>query len=1058
MSTSTGTISSSTGLISGIDIESLVTKLMKIEKQPLTLLQTRVTNTEAKQKAYETISSDLSAVLTSITKLSQSSSFTARTASSSLESALTATAGSNAALGTYSFLVKSVVSTHQMASSGFADLNTTPVGAGTLTFENSASRVDTDTELSLLNGGEGVSRGQVRITDRAGNVATIDLRAAYTMGDVLDAINSQSDASVRAYVSDDRLVIEDQTGLSSGTLKVANVSGSRTATDLGIVGSESGTGQISSASDLIRLTANSSLSEINDGQGVRYSSTGDDIRLTLANGRTFDIDLSNAVSLDTNLAELNGGQGVGAGTIRITNHAGVTKELTLTGTESLQDIQDTLASSAYADLKMTLTSVSGSGALQFKDSSTGTGELKIEDVSGTIADQLGIAGETEESTVSGTASYQMSTVTSLIRRFQYSTDASGALNNGDFEIKVSDDGKSFALVDHTSGSSSASITALSSSNALEDLGLAGTFNGGTLSGTRVASGLNTTLLKSLNGGDGVELGTSTFQLRDGSTVTLDFTGAETLQDVVNTINGQSSLHAEVSAGGTGLVLTDTTTGTGTFTASGATLDDLQISGSSTTGELKGGDLNRQYISENTVLSSLNNGEGIGLEDGDSSSTASFQITNSSGETATVMLSGTLHHTVGDVIDAINTAMEGKGVHARVNSEGDGIELYEDGTLGSGKLTVSEVNGGSVASKLHIKGEASDDNKGVLTGSFAGTVEIASTDTLQDVVEKINSAGVGVRASVINDGSSSKPYRLVITSDTSGEVGAIGFDGGTSGISLETLTEAQDARVVVGDEDSANSILISSNTNQITGVVDGVTLNLVGASDTAVQVTVGQDVDSVVSSMSEFVTAYNAVLDAVDELTSYDSETKEKGILLGESAILQIRSRLQSQLSHVLDDSNTYKTLSSVGISTLDASGAPVGGGRIRLDEEKFRKAMSEDPDAVKSLFTKVGTTTGADGKETVSYVGIAARLKNELKSLTASSDGLVATQVDRLQDQIDMFNKRIEAMETLLDQKEDRYYEQFTAMETALSNLQKQQSALSSLTGSSSSTSSSSSS
>ena len=1046
-----GTISSSTGLISGLDIESIVTKLMAIEKRPLTQLQTRVTSTQTEQTAYAQISARLMASLSSIGSLALASTFSARSVTSSLPTSLTATAASNASLGTYSFLVRSVVSTHQMTSGGYTDRSSTPVGAGTLNFETAAGRVDNDTELSTLNAGEGVHRGKIRITDRSGNDATIDLRTAYTMGDVLEAINSQTDAAVRAYVSGDRLVIEDQTGLSTGTLTVANLSGSTTAADLGIAGSETGTGSITSSSDLVQLTGDSALSALNDGLGIRFATSADDIKVTLANGRQFEVDLTPSVSLDTNLAQLNGGQGVGAGTLRITSKSGVTQELQLTGNETIKDIKDKLAAPEYADLKVNITSVSGSGNIIFSDASGGTGELKIEDVSGSIAEQFELAGETDESTLTGNANYQFTTIDALVRTFQYARDGADEMNSGDFELAVSADGKSLSLIDHTTGSAHTSVESLNGSMALQDMGLTGTFQGGTLAGGRVASGINTVLLLNLNGGAGVDLGTGQFQLRDGTTRSVDFTTSQTLQDVINAINAEPSLHAEVSAGGTSLVITDLTSGSGTFTASGATLDSLHASGSSATGKLQGGDLNRKYISENTLLSSLNGGEGIGLTDGTSGSIVRFQITNSSGETASISLTGTLHHTIGDVIDSINTTMADKRVHARVNTAGDGIELYEDLPLGAGKLTVSELEGGDAAAALHLVGEATDDNRGVLTGSFAGKVEITASDTLDDVVSKINAAGVGVRASVINDGSAGRPYRLVITSSTSGTAGQIGFSNGGSGISLDTLTEAQDARVLVGSLDSANSILISSSTNEIKGVADGVTINLVSPSDTAVQVTVGQNTDSVVASINSFISAYNGTLDAIDELTKYDAETEEKGILLGDSTVLQIRDRLQRQVSRVLADASTYRTLASVGITNLDASSKPLGGGRLRLDEEKFREAIAADPEAVEDLFTKVTTTTDADGEDQVVYEGFAARLKQEITALTNGTDGLITLQTNRLQSQVDLFNKRIEDLQTLLDMKENRYYAQFQAMETALSNLQAQQAALSSLTSSSSS-------
>ncbi|HOM51792.1 MAG TPA: flagellar filament capping protein FliD [Phycisphaerae bacterium] len=1034
-----GGISSSTGLISGFDIAGLVKQLMEIESRPLLQLQTRVESVNAQKLAYQTINAQLMGALSAISRLAESRTFTARTATSSQPEALTVTAEPTASVGSYSFLVRSIVSTHQVASLGFADRNVTPVGAGTLTFETAQARVDPDTELSVLNGGAGVRRGQIRITDRANASATIDLRSAYTVRDVLEAINSQSQVAVRAYIQGDRIVLEDVTGLPAGTgqLTVTNVGTGLTATDLGILGSEDGSGRIASSVDLVRLTGATTLASLNDGLGVRFNTTQSDFRITLANGRSFEIDLSNAFSFNTSLAELNGGQGVGPGTIRITNKAGVTKELHLTGTESLNDVKALLASDEYKDLNVTFTSASSSGTIILSDNSEGTGMLEIEDVTGSIAAQLKIAGKTSDSAVTGKANYQFTTINSLIRRIQYARDADGNLNDGAFEIAVSADGKGLTLIDHTTGGT-ATIEALNGSMALQDLGLTGTFQNGTLTGGRLASGLNTVLLRNLNGGAGVRLGVVQFQLRDGTTQTVDLSNAQTLQDIINLINQQGSLRAEVSAGGTGLTIQDLTEGTALFTASGETLEDLHVAGSSATGRLVGGDLNRKYISETTLLSSLNGGKGIGLTAGQGNSTVKFQITNTAGQSVTITLSGSLHQTIGDVINTINQAAADIGVTAQVNANGDGIMLVDQTEGGTGRLTVSELSGGSAAAALGIKGQASAANPGVLTGSLAGIIEIGPADTLDDVVNKINSAGLNVRASILNDGSGSRPYRLVVTSTASGTAGQIAFNTGTSGLAFETLTEATDARVVVGNIDSPNSIVVSSSTNKITGVVQGLTLDLLASTATAVQVNVATNTDSTVNDLKSFVTAYNAVLDRLGELTKFDPKTNERGVLLGDHTVRQIQDRLYRQLSRSLSAEYSLRRLSSVGLKFGS-------GGRLELDEQAFRDALEKDPQAVQNLFTKTSSTTDADGKEKVQYIGIAAALKEELRLLTSSAGGLISSQTDRLDDKIELYNRRIEDLKILLNNKEERYYKQFQAMEKALSDLQAQQSSLSAL-------------
>ena len=122
------------------------------------------------------------------------------------ETVLTATA-SGAQPGSYAFLVKQLVSNSQQLSRGFADRDTTPVGMTSVSFELGKGKVSTQTQLADLNGGEGVRRGKINITDTAGQTAEIDLSTATSIDEVLDAINNEATISVTASIDEDRLVV-----------------------------------------------------------------------------------------------------------------------------------------------------------------------------------------------------------------------------------------------------------------------------------------------------------------------------------------------------------------------------------------------------------------------------------------------------------------------------------------------------------------------------------------------------------------------------------------------------------------------------------------------------------------------------------------------------------------------------------------------------------------------------------------------------------------------------------------------------------------------------------
>ena len=241
-----------------------------------------------------------------------------------------------------------------------------------------------------------------------------------------------------------------------------------------------------------------------------------------------------------------------------------------------------------------------------------------------------------------------------------------------------------------------------------------------------------------------------------------------------------------------------------------------------------------------------------------------------------------------VLANINSAAENLHVTARVDDSGTGI-LLTDASGGGGSLKVEAVGGAATAQQLGLLGQAATGTN-VIDGSFRHSITVAATDTLQDVVDKINAAGVGVSASIINDGSSSNPYRLMLTSDASGTAGQIVMDPGTTGLNMTTFVQPRDALVYLGSPGNPNSIVLTSTTNQLTGVMDGVTMDLTGTSTQPVSLTVSRNLDSIVTQMNNFTDEFNSVVANIDSYTSYDADTSTKGALFGDGMVYNLRTR------------------------------------------------------------------------------------------------------------------------------------------------------------------------
>ena len=284
-----GTITSSVGLISGINTGQIIDELMSIESQPVQLLQNQLDTTTAQQQAYSTISTSLGTLQTAAQVLEKATTFNAATATSSNNNVLTAVAANGAAVGSYNLQVAQLVTTQQMVSNGFTDTTNAKVGAGTITIDMGAGSLATQTPLSQLNGGAGVARGQFRVTDAAGNSEVINTSSDITVDDVLKQINTALDVSVNASVQGNQIVMTDTSG-GTGTMTVTDLAGGSSAKDRGIaVPSTAGT---ITGTDINFISSNTVLNQLNDGRGIQLGTGGNDMTVTLADGTAVNVSLA----------------------------------------------------------------------------------------------------------------------------------------------------------------------------------------------------------------------------------------------------------------------------------------------------------------------------------------------------------------------------------------------------------------------------------------------------------------------------------------------------------------------------------------------------------------------------------------------------------------------------------------------------------------------------------------------------------------------------------------------------------------------------------------------
>lgn len=303
-----------------------------------------------------------------------------------------------------------------------------------------------------------------------------------------------------------------------------------------------------------------------------------------------------------------------------------------------------------------------------------------------------------------------------------------------------------------------------------------------------------------------------------------------------------------------------------------------------------------------------------------------------------------------------------------------------------------------------------------TDNFEVEVTDASNNNVRELATAINQAadGKGVIASVV---SSATGESLVLTAAKSGADNALTITqtAGTGDLSaftsaeLTVLSVAQDSRAFV------DGIEVTGSSNTISDAIDGVefTLKKVNDVDTPnVNLTVTENLDGTRNAIKAFVTAYNAVVDAIGTATSFDVEKKTAAALNGDSQVRGAGDQLRRAFSRVISDAG--KAGIDLGISS-DLKG------KLTFDTAKFDSAYAAAPESVKGLFD------GTSGSIYKNFFGFVDAL--------VSSTGTFSKRDESLNSVLKDTTKQREALERRLESVEARYRKQFIALDTLLGKL-----------------------
>lgn len=234
-----------------------------------------------------------------------------------------------------------------------------------------------------------------------------------------------------------------------------------------------------------------------------------------------------------------------------------------------------------------------------------------------------------------------------------------------------------------------------------------------------------------------------------------------------------------------------------------------------------------------------------------------------------------------------------------------------------------------------------------TKNFTVTIDGAN-NTLTGLRDAINGAGAGVQASIINSGTASSPaYQLLLTSTDTGEASRFTVSADPA-ITVDFSTIVQngtDAEIQFGGGDGATPITVKKNTNTITDLITGVTLNVMNPDlDQTIKVEVVRNTSGIKNSIQEFVQQYNDLTDAISAQFKFDATTGETGALMGNWDLQTVQMSLSSIVGGIVQGVDAqFSALATIGI-TQDTQG------HLQIDDTALSNALNNKLSDVSRLF------------------------------------------------------------------------------------------------------------
>ena len=466
--------------------------------------------------------------------------------------------------------------------------------------------------------------------------------------------------------------------------------------------------------------------------------------------------------------------------------------------------------------------------------------------------------------------------------------------------------------------------------------------------------------------------------------------------------------------------------------------------------------------------------------------------------------------VNDLLGVINSS--GAGVTASYDSSADKFTIRSN-TVGATSISLGGY--GDTSDMLSIMKLDYNSSPTLVTGSTAGNIDAASgltnsglttypysgtftingvsiyvdatTESLNDVITKVNKSGAGV--TMTYDSISDK----VILKSNSIDPIEVGASGDTSNL-LEALNLTDDTTVTntIGTTGQRAILSVDGTTyvresNSVSDIINGVTLSLNGTSSSYASINIAVDTDKAVSMFAKFVGHYNEVMEALnvpeksdteDNYTTYLSDTKKATMSDSDITDYQAYYKLYNTYDIIRRSSELRSLKTSMrslffaerpgmtgSVNDMSDIGIKVAGaGDLDTENYGYLVELTTDYDTIKEKLTEntdfMNQITNnpddvfkffANSSDDESATGWARYYNSMLVDRYTGTDGMIGNKLGltgTIQTDLNSLEDRITTQQDRIEQQLERYWSQFTAMEQAISDAQSQATSFTQASGS----------